>query len=165
MTSRVLVALRVKADPARAFDVFTRETALWWKPNGLFNFTPRSPGVMSFEPGEGGRFVETLPGGKVFEIGRIHVWAPGERLVFGWRCAWFPPEVETTVEVRFEAVGEETRITVEHAGWDAIPRENAARHGFPLDAFQMREAEWWRSQLASLGAAMDNAAPPDSSSL
>jgi hypothetical protein len=25
-----------------------------------------------------------------------------------------------------------TRVTVEHFGWDTIPQENAARHGFPL---------------------------------
>jgi hypothetical protein len=27
----VLVALRVKATPERAFDVFTEEIALWWR--------------------------------------------------------------------------------------------------------------------------------------
>ena len=41
MTSRVLVALRVKASPERAFEVFTREVASWWSPNTLFQFTPR----------------------------------------------------------------------------------------------------------------------------
>ena len=46
MTSRVVVALRVKADPARTFDVFTREVAAWWQPNELFEFTPRGIGVI-----------------------------------------------------------------------------------------------------------------------
>ena len=151
MSSRVLVALRVKATPERAFEAFTREIGAWWKPNGLFAFTPRSPGVMAFEPGEGGRLTETLPGGKVFEVGRITVWEPGRRLVFAWRCAWFPPDVSTTVGVRFDPVGEETRVTVEHSGWEAVPQDNAARHGFPLPAFLEREAEWWRAQLAALG--------------
>lgn len=35
MTSAVLVSLRVAATPQRAFDVFTREIGLWWRPNGL----------------------------------------------------------------------------------------------------------------------------------
>ena len=35
----------------------------------------------------------------------------------------------THVEVRFEAVGEETRVTVEHAGWDSVPAAHVARHG------------------------------------
>jgi hypothetical protein len=59
--------------------------------------------------------------------------------------------------VRFEAVGAETRITVEHLGWDAIPREHAARHGFPTDVFLQRLGEWWRSLLGALAdrVAMD----------
>ena len=153
--SSVLVALRVKATPRRAFEVFTAEIGLWWKPNGLFHFTPRSPGVLSFEPGEGGRFLETLPGGKVWEAGRILVWAPGERLVFTWRVAGFEPDASTTVEVRFEAIGEETRVTVEHSGWETIPLEHVARHGFPLQHFLQREAEWWQVLLASLRARAD----------
>src|SRR5579872_5819272 len=99
MASKILVALRVNATPARAFDVFTSEVGLWWRPNLLFQFTPRSPGVLAFEPGEGGRFTETLPNGKVFEIGRIKVWSPptdGDGLlVFGWRQATFTPDQNT----------------------------------------------------------------------
>jgi hypothetical protein len=147
VTSAVYVALRVKASPMRAFEAFTREIGLWWRPNGLFDFTPRSPGVMSFEGGEGGRLIETLPNGKVFEVGRIKVWAPGQRLVFGWRCATFQPGLDTEVEVRFEAVGEETRVSVEHRGWEVVPQEHVARHGFPLAVFLAREAEWWRAML------------------
>lgn len=152
MTARVLVALRVKATPERAFEAFTAEIAGWWKPNALFHFTPRSPGVPSFEPFEGGRFLETLPGGKVFEAGRVLVWAPGERLVFTWRCAWFEPDATTTVEVTFNPVGDETRVSVEHSGWETIPPQNAARHGFPLPVFLRREAEWWEVLLAALNA-------------
>lgn len=152
MTSRVVVALRVKASPARAFEVFTREVGLWWRPNGLFQFTPRSPGVLAFEPGEGGRFTETLASGQVFEIGRIRAWEPPSRLVFGWRQATFAPGQDTEVEVRFEAVGEETRVTVEHRGWDSVPAEHVARHHFPDAVFLLRHAEWWQALLASLKA-------------
>ena len=152
MTSRVIVALRVKASPARAFEVFTQEVGLWWRPNGLFQFTPRSPGVLAFEPGEGGRFTETLANGQVFEIGRIRAWEPPSRLVFGWRQAAFAPDQDTEVEVRFEAVGEETRVTIEHRGWDSVPAEHVARHRFPDAVFLRRHAEWWQALLASLKA-------------
>ncbi len=150
MTSRVVVALRVKAAPERAFEVFTREIGLWWRPNPLFQFTPRSTGVLAFEPGVGGRFIETLPNGKVFEIGRITAWEPPLRLAFGWRQAAFTPDQHTEVEVRFEPVGEETRVTVEHRGWDTVPPEHVARHGFPDALFLRRHAEWWQGLLASL---------------
>ena len=150
MASRVVVALRVKASPARAFEVFTAEIDQWWTPNGLFAFTPRSPGVLSFD-GEA-RLVETLPNGKVFEIGRVTAWEPGARLAFGWRQASFTPEMATHVEITFEPVGEaETRITVSHAGWDSVPQAHVARHGFPEAVFLQRHGEWWRALLGRLG--------------
>jgi uncharacterized protein YndB with AHSA1/START domain len=150
VTSRVVVALRIRATPERVFEVFTQEIGLWWKPNVLFQFTPRSPGLLAFEPGEGGRFTETLPSGKVFEIGRIRVWEPPTRLVFGWRQASFTPEQDTEVEVRFTEVGEETRVTVEHRGWDAVPQEHVARHHFPDALFLQRHAQWWQTLLAAM---------------
>jgi uncharacterized protein YndB with AHSA1/START domain len=148
VTSKVYVALRVKAAPSRAFAAFVGEIGAWWRPNGLFQTTPRAPGVLAFEPGEGGRLTETLASGKVFEIGRIRVWDPPHRLVFSWRQANFPPELSTEVEVRFEAVGEETRVSVEHRGFDQVP-EGAARHGFPDKVLLMRLADWWRTLLTS----------------
>jgi uncharacterized protein YndB with AHSA1/START domain len=153
VTSRVLVALRVKASPQRAFDVFTQEIGSWWTANDLFRFTPRSPGKVEFEPprgGEQGRFVETLPNGKVFEVGRVSVWAPGEKLVFGWRQATFAPDQATEVEVTFEAVGDETRVTVEHRGWDSVPSAHVAKHGFPEQVFLRRHAEWWADLLDAM---------------
>ena len=150
--SAVIVSLRVRATPQEAFDVFTQEIGAWWRTNRLFQLTPSGDGELRFEPGDGGRLVTTLPNGKEFEIGRIVVWAPGERLAFTWRQATFTPEQVTHVEVRFEAVGEETRVTVEHRGWDDIPQEHAARHGFPLGVFQMRQAEHWRALLGALSA-------------
>jgi hypothetical protein len=150
MTSRVIVSLRVTATPERAFEVFTRDVGLWWRPNALFHFTPRSPGVVSFEGELGGRFIETLPSGKAFEIGRITAWEPGVRLAFGWRQATFTPDQHTEVEVRFEPVGAETRITVDHRGWDTVPAEHLARHGFPDTLFLRRHGEWWNALLAAL---------------
>jgi hypothetical protein len=29
----------------------------------------------------------------------------------------------------------ETRVTVEHRGWDSVPQEHVARHGFPDAVF------------------------------
>jgi uncharacterized protein YndB with AHSA1/START domain len=86
----------------------------------------------------------------VFEIGRVVAWEPPARLVFSWRQASFPPDLATEVEVRFEAVGDETRVSVEHRGFDQVPADSAARHGFPDQALLMRLAEYWQAQLASL---------------
>jgi uncharacterized protein YndB with AHSA1/START domain len=155
MSARVEVSIRVNAGAARAFEVFVNEIGQWWRPNGLFHFTPRSPGALAFEPGPGGRFTETLPNGKVFEIGRITAWEPGVRLAFTWRQASFTPDQITHVEVRFEPVGDQTRITVKHTGWETVPPEHVARHGFPDAVFLQRHGEWWHLLLGSFRARAD----------
>jgi hypothetical protein len=99
---------------------------------------------------EGDRLVERLASGKVFDVGEVRVWERGARLVFGWRQASFAPGVETEVEVRFEGVEGATRVTVEHRGWDAVPADSVARHGFPNAVFLHRHGEWWRTLLAGL---------------
>lgn len=147
MSSRVYVALRVKAAPERAFAVFTGEIGEWWRPNGLFQTTPRAPGRLAFQDG---RLIETLASGKVFEIGKVLAWEPPGRLVFSWRQASFPPDLHTEVEVRFEAVGEETRVSVEHRGFHNVPADSAARHGFPDQALLARLGEWWQAQLRAI---------------
>jgi uncharacterized protein YndB with AHSA1/START domain len=157
MSSRVVVALRIAAPPARVFEAFTQEIAAWWRPNSLFAFTPRSPGVMAFEGGEGDRrLVERLASGKVFEVGKVRVWSPGEKLVIGWRQATFTPDMDTEVEVRFEAVEDGTRVTVEHRGWDSVPQPHVARHTFPDGLFLRRHGEWWRDLLAGLAVAAEH---------
>jgi len=54
--------------------------------------------------------------------------------------------------VTFEAVEDETRVSIEHRAWDTIPRRHAARHGFPEHATLQRAADWWRASLYSLRA-------------
>jgi uncharacterized protein YndB with AHSA1/START domain len=150
MSSKVLVSLRVPADPMAAFDVFTRQIGSWWHSNGLFAVTAEGDGTLAFEPRAGGRLLTTLASGTQFEIGRISRWEPGARLVFSWRQASFAPEQSTEVEVRFEGVGEETRISVEHRAWDTIPQRHVARHGFPENSTLQHVANWWRMSLDAL---------------
>lgn len=152
MSARVELALQVAATPERAFDVFTRETAAWWRPNALFGFTPRAPGVVAFEPGEGGRFTETRGDGKVFEIGRITAWEPGRRLAFTWRQASFTADQIASVEVRFDAVGGKTRVTLVHEGIHRLPDGHVARHGMDTLYYARRHAGWWRDLLEGLKA-------------
>jgi len=155
--SRVLVAVRVPCEPAEAWERFTAEIGQWWRPNPLFAFSPGRSGTLAFEPGEGGRLTETYPDGTLFVIGVISVWEPPRRLVVSWRQASFLPEQSTELHVGFEPAGPgETRVSVEHYGWDSLPAEHASRHGFPLPTFQLRYAEWWRTLVS-------DAFPPRSS--
>jgi uncharacterized protein YndB with AHSA1/START domain len=167
--SRVLVALRVPVPAARAFAAFTEQIGDWWQPNGLFQFTDGRDGTLAFEPGPDGRLVETYPDGTSFVVGHIRAWEPPRRLVVSWRHASFAPGQETELHVRFDDVedpagaGAQTRVVVEHFGWDRIPAEHAARHGFPLATFQLRFAEWWQALLQALtGVACDDPGAPGS---
>lgn len=155
MSSKVLVSLRVPATPNAAFDAFTRQIGSWWRSNGLFAVTAEGDGTLAFEPRAGGRLWTTLTSGAQFEIGRIRAWEPGARLVFSWRQASFAPEQSTEVEVRFEGVGEETRISVEHRAWDTIPQHHVARHGFPEHSTLQHVANWWRVSLHALRSGID----------
>lgn len=150
MTSRVHIALRVPATPLRTFQAFTDEIALWWQPSTLFRLTPQGDGRLAFEPGVDGRLLTRLANGEEFEIGRISIWEPGRRLIFTWRPASFTPEQSTEVEVRFEGVGDETRISIEHRAWDTIPQKHVARHGFPEHVTLQHVAGWWRASLIIL---------------
>ena len=150
--SRVLVAVPVAAPLQRTFSAFTGEIGEWWRPNGLFRFTKGAAGRLAFEPDPPERLDEIGADGERFEIGTVTTWDPPNRLAFGWRQAGFPADRSTEVSVRFESVKDGTRVTVEHFGWDAIPQDHAARHGFPLGAFQQRLAEWWQALLRSLSS-------------
>src|SRR5262249_43768893 len=103
MTAAVIVSIRVDATPLQAIEAFTEKIGQWSGPNSLFALTPSGDGQLRFEPGEGGRLVATLANGKEFEVGRIIVWKPGERLALTWRQATFAPGQSTQLEVRFEA--------------------------------------------------------------
>lgn len=165
--SRVLVALQVPTAAERAFAAFTEQISEWWQPNGLFQFTEGRTGTLAFEPGPDGRLVETYTDGESFVVGHIRVWDPPHRLVLTWRHASFAADQETELHVRFDDIDNagQTRITVEHFGWDAIPAEHAARHGFPLATFQLRYAEWWRTLLQAItkSARAQPALPPSTS--
>jgi uncharacterized protein YndB with AHSA1/START domain len=151
VSSRVFVALRVEIPRQRAFDVFVQQIGQWWQPNGLFRTGPRQPGTLAFEGGARGSLVETNAQGESWELGRVLHWEPPARLVFSWRQPDYPEDMSTEFEERFESVDPDvTRVSVEHRGFDAVPADSAARHGFPDSALQMRLAEWWQRLLGRL---------------
>ena len=147
--SRVLVALRVDATPERAFAAFTDEIDRWWRPNQLFQFSAGRSGRLSFEPGPSGRLVETYDDGSSFVIGEVRTWDPPHHLAIGWRQASFGPDQDTELHVRFEAVGGQTRVTVEHLG-GTVFRGTCRPARFPAGDIPVAFAQWWRTLLGDL---------------
>ena len=117
----VIVSIEVALDPATAFAVFTEEINRWWRPGPInWNDARRAVGIR-IEPGVGGRWIEVYneATGEGFECGLITVWEPGTRFVFLYRDAGHTID-DTEVEIRFEAIDDGTRVTLEHRGWDKV---------------------------------------------
>jgi uncharacterized protein YndB with AHSA1/START domain len=149
--NRVTATTLVAVDPATAFQVFTDEVDLWWKHGMRYRPGMGAGGAMRFEPGKGGRLLEVYEPGSAdpFELGRVTVWEPARRLVFEMRGRDFRPGETTQVEIRFEAEGRGTRVTVEHRGWDSFPDDHPVRHGMVGDAFNSMMALWWGDLLVA----------------
>jgi hypothetical protein len=147
------VTVTVAVDCAAAFDVFTRETDLWWRRGFAYRVGGRNPGTLMFEPHEGGRLFESFEsksGAQVFEYGRVKVWQRPSRLVFEWRNANFKDSECTEVEVLFEAIESGTRVTLHHRGWASLRPGHPARHDLEASAFSRMIGMWWADQLTAL---------------
>ncbi len=150
----VKVSVTVAADPATAFEVFTGETDLWWQRGPKFRVSGRQPGLLNFEPGVGGRLMETIEtpsGPRVVVMGRVTAWEPPSRFAFEWRAVNFAKDEVTHVEVLFELAGvEKTRVTVIHSGWAALRPDHPVRHGAEGAAFIRKTGLWWGELMTSL---------------
>lgn len=146
---RVAVSTLVAVDPATAFDAFTADIDRWWKRSPRHRFAPGAEGILSFEPGPGGRLVESWGPGpdQSFEVGRVLAWEPGRRLVFEFRFPNFGPGEVTEVEVAFAREGEGTRVNLEHRGWDRLRADHPARGGLEGGAFVSLVGLYWGDLL------------------
>lgn len=147
------VSAVVAVSPAQAFDLFTRETDLWWRRGVRFRAGGRAPGALHFEPGAGGRLFEEFTGTsgpQLVEFGRIIIWDPPARLVFEWHGVNFAPGEKTEVDVSFEPAGDGTLVTVVHRGWAALRADHPVRHGKETAAFIGGIGLWWGDLLSAL---------------
>jgi uncharacterized protein YndB with AHSA1/START domain len=120
----VVRTVEVPVDPATAFAVFTDEIDAWYE-RGQYSWNvPEHAVGIRFE---GGRLLELHDDGDAYEMGRVTAWEPGERLVFVYRSVHLPSELRSEVEVRFEPVGDGTRVTLEHRGLEQLPADEHAR--------------------------------------
>lgn len=129
-TASVRVTVIVDVEPTVAFEIFTQETASWYRPT-IPGAPARGGGQLRFD-GVGRRILRATPDGDEAEVGHITVWEPPHRLVFVDRR-------ETEVEVVFEPFDEQTRVTLEHRGLDRLPPDDAAsvtQYGWRRLAFQ-----------------------------
>ena len=138
MTPPIRRQLIVPGGAELAFHVFTDEIGTWW---------PVGTGHSVFGAGStvvvrDGSIVETGPDGAEAVWGTIVDWEPPHR----FRMTWHPgqtataladsapqasPEFVTEVTVSFaDVAGDQTLVTLEHAGWERLADPAAARAGY-----------------------------------
>ena len=85
-----------------------------------------------FEGREGGKIYEVLSDGHRSEWGEVLKWDPPHSVTFTWHPGQ-SRDVAQQVELRFSAVGKETRLDLVHSGWERLGRTaRKTRNGYNL---------------------------------
>lgn len=140
----IVHTVRVKAAPARAFELFATRMGEWWPKGKTVGRNPHAAIVI--EPRSEGRWFERDGEGNETNWGKVLAWEPPSRLLLGWQLGsqWqYDPEFLTEVELTFAAAdGGGTLVTLEHRnlerfGADAEERAESLNGGWPtmLGAF------------------------------
>jgi uncharacterized protein YndB with AHSA1/START domain len=149
----IVKTVRVKAAPARAFDLFTQHMADWWPKGQTVGKNPHVAVVM--EPKAGGQWFERDAEGNETHWGKVLAWEPPSRVLLAWQLnsQWtYDANFQTEVELSFAAVdGGGTIVTLEHRqlerfGADAERHAASLRGGWPTKMQQF--ADWADAQAA-----------------
>jgi uncharacterized protein YndB with AHSA1/START domain len=113
-----------------AFELFTSRMGDWWpKDSHHISEAPTAEAVL--EAHEGGRWYERADDGSECDWGYVRALLPPERIVLAWHLSpeWsFDPDPAkaTEVEVTFAAEENQTRVTLEHRGFEVHGEAGAA---------------------------------------
>ena len=88
---------------------------------------------MNVEPTPGGAYELFMegPDGAMSNKGRFHAVTPDERVVYTWE--WNGDGEVTVIDVRFEARGDKTGVTLSHRGF--LSEESAKMHDAGWDSY------------------------------
>jgi uncharacterized protein YndB with AHSA1/START domain len=142
-------SVTVKAPPARAFEVFTRQMQAWW-PLETHSIRAgredRPPEELHLELRVGGRFYEKT-GDDEHRWGSVLACEPPHRIVLEWQVN--PSRPATEIEVTFTEVDGGTRVDLVHRGWERMGEQaEESRSGYASD-------DGWNRVLARYAAAAD----------
>lgn len=133
----IVQTIKVKAPPAKAFDLLTLQMGRWWPKTHSIGKAPFVDVIM--EPRVGGRWFERDADGNETQWGKVIAWEPPSRVLLAWQinCDWgYDADLLTEVEVTFAAQDGGTRVTLEHRNLERFGRDAAAlaeklRGGWP----------------------------------
>jgi uncharacterized protein YndB with AHSA1/START domain len=117
-TEPVVASVEVPVTPARAYETFVAGFTEWW-PVATHSLSRDAAARCGLDAVPGGALEERAPDGARHLWGRVESAEPGRRLRFSWHPGR-EPESAQWVDVRFEAAGAGTRVTLTHGGWEAL---------------------------------------------
>ncbi len=128
MTDPIVKTLELPCTAARAFDIFTRETARWWPgDHSVSSAAGKKPQAVTIEAKPGGAIYETMHDGSRCDWGRVLEFEGGVRFAMSWHPG-NNADNPTRVEVAFEdRPGGGSRLTLTHSGWEAWGEDGPAR--------------------------------------
>ena len=138
-TDAVTHSVLVPLAPDEAFELFTDRFGDWWpKDSHHILDTPAAEAIL--EPREGGRWYERAEDGSECDWGYVREIDRPDRILLAWHLTpeWkFDPDPAkaTEVEVLFTAEEDQTRVTLQHRGFEvhgeagAGMRESVASDG------------------------------------
>jgi uncharacterized protein YndB with AHSA1/START domain len=110
----VIRTVHVGRSPDDTFRLFTEEMGSWW-PMATHSVYGEAATVVV----EGGEVVEQAPDGRRTVWAEIVESEPAHLLTMRWHPGT-DPATPTTVEVRFLADGDGTRVELTHTGWEVL---------------------------------------------
>ncbi len=111
----------VDADRDTAFEAFTAGIGRWWPLAG--HSVHGAGSTVEFAAGQ---IVERATGGETAIWGSVTTWDPPGALAFTWHPGRGPDRA-SQVRVTFTDLGEQTRVRLEHSGWEIFDDPVAAR--------------------------------------
>lgn len=150
MTIKPIVkTVTVKTTPEKAFDVFTKQTALWWAKGTTLGKHPHQTIVI--EPKVEGRWFEHDADGKEIQWGKVLVWDPKKRFTLAWQINanfQYDPSLVSELEITFDkATDGGTVVKLEH--------RNLERLGAGAEKFVGMLDAGWQRHVDEFGAYLD----------
>lgn len=142
-TAAIRRTVTVDCSVEHAFATFTERIHDWW-PLGTHSIDRYETGTAAetvvFQGGAGGQVYERTKNGEELKWADVVAYEPPHRFVLAWNPTRDQNEPRTEIEVTFTDAGGETRVDLEHRGWERLGDEAAeARQSY---------SEGWVSVLA-----------------